>query len=167
MIDLELEQQSWQNAMSTIRSMINKNMEGIEREMARRSYRVANQGRNELVKVMQGTRSGREYKVSGTHQDKGTKKTGVYYTASAPGEVPAMCTGGLRASYAPKITLVREHGNMVCKAGIESGLRSGQYLIGELLEEGTIYMAPRPYREKVLERLEPYAFRIYSQPYPI
>jgi hypothetical protein len=46
-------------------------------------------GRNKIVENLSGTRTGRKYKVPGTQ---------TYYTASAPGEYPAVATGLLRES---------------------------------------------------------------------
>jgi len=51
-------------------------------------------GRNQVVKNLTGSRSGKRYKVPGTQ---------TYYTASAPGEYPAAPTGDLRGSYRAKM----------------------------------------------------------------
>lgn len=48
---------------------------------------AADVGRNQTVQNLAGARSGRTYKVPGTQ---------VTYTASAPGEYPAVATGNLR-----------------------------------------------------------------------
>jgi len=50
---------------------------------------AADVGRNQTVKNLTGARSGRQYKVPGTS---------VTYTASAPGEFPAVQTGQLRSN---------------------------------------------------------------------
>ncbi len=163
-MDLSLEHSNelWNQARITIQNMINTHLTGIEREVAKRGYRVANQTRNELIKLMQGNRSGRRYKVPMTH---GGSASGVYYNASAPNEVPAVRTGALRLSYGAKLTVNQEVGGYTVRAGVESNLRSGNYLIGELLEEGTSKMAPRPYRQAVIDKVTPYAQRIYGEPY--
>lgn len=50
--------------------------------------RAANVARNQIVQNLSGGRSGIQYKVPGTQ---------TYYTASAPGEYPAVATGRLRS----------------------------------------------------------------------
>jgi len=47
-------------------------------------------GRDQVVKNLTGSRSGKRYRVPGEQ---------TYYTASAPGEYPAVPTGDLRGSY--------------------------------------------------------------------
>ena len=44
-------------------------------------------------------------------------------------------------------------------------LGTEQDLLGEILEEGTSRMAPRPHHEKILKHAEPKIVRIYSAPY--
>lgn len=164
-LSLEMEQDLWNQTGIFIRQTINNHLEGIEKEYGKRAYKVANQTRNELIKVMQGTRSGRVYKVPGTHGNNGGRASGVEYTASAPGEVPAIRTGGLRSSYGAKLSMSRSGNNLTLESGVESGYRSGNYLIGELLENGTKNMDPRPFKEQVIDKVTPYAQRIYSAPY--
>jgi len=48
---------------------------------------AADQGRNQTVQNLSGSRSGVQYRVPGTSR---------MYTASAPGEYPAVATGNLR-----------------------------------------------------------------------
>ena len=140
----------------------------IKKQVRRRSYTVSNELRNSALIVLRGQRSGRRYKVPGTYRrqrDKvtGKMKNGRYYTASAPGEPPAMRTGAFRNSWQ---TSTSEHfGSYISR--IESDLRvsNGKYNLGEILEEGTGRMAPRPYVEKTLKHAEPKIVRIYSQPY--
>lgn len=55
---------------------------------------AADIGRNQTIKNLTGSRSGRTYKVPGT---------GVTYTASAPGEYPAVATGNLRERIERKV----------------------------------------------------------------
>ena len=42
---------------------------------------------------------------------------------------------------------------------------NGMYTLGELLEDGTSRMAPRPYQDKILEKAKDPILRIYSDPY--
>jgi len=55
---------------------------------------AADVGRNQTVTNISGSRSGRTYRVPGT---------GVTYTASAPGEFPAVATGNLKGSIQRKV----------------------------------------------------------------
>lgn len=140
----------------------------ITHEMERRSYLAANELRNSALMVLRGQRSGRRYKVPGTYRrqrDKsdGKMKNGRYYTASAPGEPPAVRTGVFRNSWQPTATKV--FGSYISR--IESDVRTdnGRYNLGEILEDGTDRMAPRPYQDRILDDAEPKIVRIYSNPY--
>lgn len=143
--------------------------ETIQHQMERRSYQAANELRNASQLVLRGQRSGRRYKVPGTYRrqrDKtdGKMKNGRYYTASAPGEPPAVRTGAFRLSWQP--TARRVFGSYISR--IESDLEVGtkrKYNLGQLLEGGTPKMAPRPYQDAILDKAEPKIFRIYDQPY--
>lgn len=141
-------------------------VENIKQQVERRSYLAANELRNSALIVLRGQRSGRRYKIPGTYRkqlDKATgkKRNGRYYTASAPGEPPAVRTGAFRSSWQP--TTKALFGSYISR--IESDLTAGGHNLGEMLEDGTRRMAPRPYVEKVLEKAEPKIFRIYSDPY--
>lgn len=140
----------------------------IQHEMERRSYLAANELRNSALLVLRGQRSGRRYKVPGTYRrqrDKtdGKVKNGRYYTASAPGEPPAVRTGAFRMSWQPTARVV--YGSYISR--IESDIRTenGQYTLGEILEDGTSKMAPRPYQDRILEKAKGPILRIYNQPY--
>ena len=135
--------------------------EHIKHEMERRSFLVSNELRNSALIVLRGQRGGRRYKVPGTHKrqrDKASGKmvNGRYYTASAPGEPPAVRTGAFRGSWRPATHVV--FGSYISR--IESNCP-----YAEFLENGTSRMAPRPHQDKILEKATPKAVRIYSQPY--
>ena len=146
-------------------------VENVRRQVKRRTYTAANELRNSALIILRGQRSGRRYKVPGTYRrqrDKtdGKMKNGRYYTASAPGEPPAVRTGTFRNSWQVSQTAVRElYGSYFARIESDARTDNGQYLLGEILEDGTIKMAPRPYQDKVLEHAEPNIVRIYSQPY--
>lgn len=131
-------------------------VDSIKQQMERRAYLGANELRNASLLVLRGQRSGRKYRVPGTKR---------YYTASAPGEPPAVRTGVFRMSWQPK-SLV-ENGAYISR--VESSVRTdnGRYLLGEILEDGTpgSQMAPRPHHEKIQAKAEPAIVRIYNQPY--
>lgn len=140
----------------------------IKYQMERRSYLAANELRNSALLVLRGQRNGRRYKVPGTYKrqkDKATgkMKNGVYYTASAPGEPPAVRTGAFRMSWQPQARVVM--GSYISR--IESGTRTenGAAVLGEILENGTSRMAPRPYKDRILEKAEPAIVKIYAEPY--
>lgn len=142
--------------------------EGIKHEMERRSYLAANELRNASQMVLRGARGGRRYKVPGTYRrqrDKasGKMRRGRYYTASAPGEPPAVRTGTFRASWQPTARVV--YGSYISRIESDATTDNGRYNLGKLLEDGTSKMAPRPYEDKILEKAEPKIYRIYDQPY--
>lgn len=140
----------------------------IKHQMESRSYRAANELRNSALQVLKGQRSGRRYKVPGTYRrqtDKATgkKRNGRYYTASAPGEPPAVRTGVFRMSWQPTAKVV--FGSYISRIESDARTDNGRYTLGEILEEGTSRMAPRPYQDRILEKAEPNIVKIYSEPY--
>lgn len=142
--------------------------EKIKQQMEGRSYRAANELRNSAIIVLRGQRSGRRYKVPGTYRrqrDKtdGKMKRGRYYTASAPGEPPAVRTGAFRDSWQPTAQIVL--GSYISR--IESDVRTdnGQYNLGEILENGTGKMSPRPHHDRIQKHAEPKIVKIYEEPY--
>lgn len=146
-------------------------VENVREQVKRRTYEASNELLNSSRLVLRGQRSGRRYKVPGTYRrqrDKadGKMKNGRYYTASAPGEPPAVRTGTFRNSWQVSQTPVREmFGSYIARIESDAKTDNGKYLLGEILEEGTGRMAPRPYMDKVLEKAEPKILRIYSKPY--
>ena len=127
----------------------------IKHEMEARSYVAANELRNAELLVLRGQRGGRIYGVPGTKKK---------YQASAPGQPPAVRTGIFRLSWQPSAHVV--FGSYISR--IESSVQVGtkrSYTLGELLENGTSKMAPRPHQDKILEKAEPEIVRIYSRNY--
>lgn len=140
----------------------------VKHQMEGRAFRVANELRNAAQLVLRGQRSGRRYKVPGTHRRQRDKVTGKmrrgrYYTASAPGEPPAVRTGGFRNSWQPTARLVM--GSYISRIESDATTDDGKYNLGEILEDGTGRMAPRPHHDRILEKAEPKAFKIYDEPY--
>lgn len=110
------------------------------------AVRASNELRNSALIVLRGSRSGRSYRRPGG---------GRRYTASAPGQPPAVRTGTLRMSWS--ISSVGEgKGHFV--AGIYSDVPYANYL-----EEGTSKMAPRPFREAIIKKAEPRVRRIFNE----
>ena len=140
----------------------------IRHQLERRAFLAANELRNASQLVLRGQRHGRRYKVPGTYarrKDRTTGKVrrGRYYTASAPGEAPALRTGAFRLSWRPT-GLVNGRSYI---SRIESDLQTenGGHTLGEILEEGTSRMEPRPYQDRILEKAERPILRIYNEPY--
>lgn len=127
--------------------------------MRSRGYRAANELRNASQLVLRGQRSGRRYRVPGTRK---------HYTASAPGEPPAVRTGAFRASWQPKQKVnVGTYNQVSVTSYIESRQRTdnGKYNLGSMLENGSGRMAPRPYKENIQEKAKPKIIKIYKEPY--
>ena len=147
----------------------------ISQGVRARAYPVANELRNASQLVLRGRRSGRRYRVPGTysrrrHRDKTTGRMvhGRYYTASAPGEPPAVRTGAFRNSWQAKTeTHLGTNNKVSTRPYIQSRVRTdnGKYILGEVLENGTGKMAPRPYKEKIQQKALPHIRRIYKAPY--
>lgn len=144
--------------------------EAIEHEMESRTYRASNELRNAALLVLRGQRSGRRYKVPGTykrHRNKATGRmmSGRHYTASAPGEPPAVRTGAFRLSWQTNPQFA--FGSYIAR--IESDIRTdnGQHILGEILENGTSRMEPRPYKDRIIEKAEDAIIRIYEEPYNV
>ena len=126
----------------------------IKRQMASRSYRAANELRNSAMDVLRGQRSGRVYRKPGTRE---------YYTASAPGEPPAVRTGLCRISWQP--TTRASEDTFISQIENDVLTDNRKYTLGEILENGTSRMAPRPHHDRILNDAEPKIVKIYSEPY--
>lgn len=164
---------SLDQAPETIRAVVANLVAQAGQEVKSRGVRTANELRTASNHVLSGQRHGRRYRVPGTYskrrrRDKttGRLRSGVYYTASAPGEPPAVRTGAFRVGWKQR-AYTEDLGGGECnvRGVIESDQRAGKYLLGELLEEGTRRMAPRPYKQRVIDRALPKVIRIYKEPY--
>lgn len=142
------------NDSSKIDIIVDKYVRHIKQEMKSRSYRVANELRNNAQLVLRGARHGRRYKKPNTK---------AYYTASAPGEPPAIRTGTFRRSW--QATSYAEGDSVHSEIHSNVSTENGKYLLGEILEEGTGKMAPRPYKEKIEKKTRKAALKIYDEPY--
>lgn len=180
---------------STIEKIVEEKVQQAGWEAESRAYRVANELSNATVKVLAGQRHGRRYIVPGTgrvtykkgkrqkvgisydyvnhtasyiygHPNATAKISYKRYTASAPGEPPAVRTGAFRMSWKRRTYVDSQNGNDRTIHGVaESDLKVGNYLLGELLEKGTTNMAPRPYKQKVIDMAYPKVLKIYKEPY--
>jgi hypothetical protein len=164
-------------AAQVIGKIVQTTLKGIQQEVASRTYRASNELRNAALFVLRGQRSGRRYRIPGSSVD---------YTASAPGEAPANRTGLFRLSWGTHVHSQRSGRKYNCIAAIESNLKVGKYLLGDLLENGTTRnasispaqrqreglslayerrtdrMKPRPYKAAVRARALPKINLIYK-----
>ena len=140
----------------------------IRTQMESRSYKAANELRNSALIVLRGQRNGRRYKVPGTYRRQldpatGKMKNGRYYTASAPGEPPAVRTGLFRLSWQPEAHVV--YGSYISRISSDRRTDDGKHILGDILEKGTARMAPRPHHDRILDHAEPKIYRIYNASY--
>lgn len=145
----------------------------IKHQMRGRSYRAANELRNAALLVLRGQRSGRRYKVPGTYRQQrdkkphgdGKMKNGRYYTASAPGEPPAVRTGTFRNSWQASSRYSDAFGEYWSRITSDVRTDNGRHNLADILENGTERMAPRPFEDPILEKAMPRIRKIYSEPY--
>lgn len=121
----------------------------VNAELPARAAAASQSLRNASLEVLRGQRSGRVYKKAG----------GGTYTASAPGEPPAVRTGRLRGSWRP-VQFGANHQN----PAIETNVPYTDYM-----EHGTPHgmIAPRPFADKIVEKAKPEVEAIYAQPFDI
>lgn len=149
---------AWGNASQVIGKTIQTTLKGLQKEVSQRTYRASNELRNASLYVLRGQRNGKTYKVP---------NTGRTYRASAPGESPAVRTGAFRLSWGTHVHVEKQGTHFKAIASIESKERAGGKLLGEMLENGTGKMAPRPYKQKIIDKALPKIKAIYKKPYSI
>lgn len=168
----------WEDASQVIGKTVQTTLKNLQQEVSQRTYRASNELRNASLHVLRGTRSGRVYRMPDEHgktMSRATKELlkeyghklrgGQLYRASAPGEPPANRTGTFWRSWGTN-PHVEKSGKVYCAvASIESKERVEGYLLGEILENGTGRMAPRPYKQKIIDRALPKIKEIYQKPY--
>ena len=150
------ENQAWNHASQVIGRTVAATLSGIQQEVSQRAYRAGNELRNASLFVLRGKRSGKVYRVPNTRQT---------YRASAPGEAPALRTGVFRLSWGTHVRVEKSGNHFRAISAIESRERAGGRLLGEMLENGTGRTAPRPYKQKVINRALPKVKAIYQKPY--
>ena len=143
-------------ASKIIADTIKTTLTGIHGEAVSRAYRASNHLKTASLYVLRGQRHGRQYRVPHTKR---------YYTASAPGESPAVRTGAFRLSWGTHVRIERQGNVFRCISSIESSLKAGEYLLGDILEEGKEKMKPRPYKNEVRRRAEPSIKSLYMKPF--
>jgi hypothetical protein len=138
--------------------------QSIEKEAQRRSYQASNELRNASLRVLRGQRSGRRYRVPFTRGNylknrKRTRRHAVWYTASAPGEPPAVRTGTLRNSWWPRPRSHRTAAGRTIYAAVFSPVKYAYFL------EAGKGMAPRPFVDRIKQMAMPRISAIYRRPY--
>lgn len=147
---------AWGNASAVIGKTIQTTLKAVDKEVSQRTYRASNELRNSALYILRGKRSGKMYNVPNTKKK---------YRASAPGEPPAVRTGAFRLSWGTHVHVEKSGVHFKAVAAIESRERAGGRLLGEMLENGHRHMAPRPYKQKVIDRALPKIKEIYKKPY--
>ena len=132
----------------------NKVIATVEQEAKSRTVRAANAIKKASNKVLSNAagRSGRVYRKPATKK--------ATYTASAPGEPPALRTGTLRRSWSPL-----PYSEMVGKGKVYTPGIYTEVTYAPYLQHGTAKMAARPFEEKVKQEAWPDVQQIYAQPY--
>ena len=148
-------QQSISNAQFNASKLIGKTI-AVTLKGMQRAYRASNELRNASLYILRGKRSGRIYKVP---------NTGKKYKASAPGESPAARTGIFLLSWGPHAHVEKKGVHFRAVSSIESKEKAGGKLLGEMLENGTGKIKPRPYKQKVIDKALPKIKEIYKKPY--
>lgn len=138
---------------NVIGKTVNSTLNGITAKVTSAAYKSSSELRNSLLHVVRGQRSGRRYRIPHTKR---------FYTASAPGEPPAVRTGMFRLSWYTNVRIERNGKTLRVVSAIESNMKAGKYLLGDILEDGTSKMAPRPYKQKVIDRAMPKIMAIYK-----
>lgn len=135
-----------------LRIEVDKAVRECGKQVVSRGYRAVNEIRNAELEVLSGSRSGRLYK-------KPHFKT--RYRASAPGEAPARRTGSLRLQWNGSVTSETKSGNEIRVLAV----LTSQNEYSGLLDEGTAKIAPRPFKQRIIDKAAPKIHEIYSQPY--
>jgi hypothetical protein len=146
-----------------IESPVKQAVNRVENQIKGRAYQASHELRTAVLYVLRGQRSGRRYRVPYTlgkgRTPSGRKRTPRYYTASAPGEAPAVLTGGLRNSYWPNPRATKAGNQLTVSPAITSPLPRAR------LDIGYGRATPRPYAERTKARALPAIQAIYKRKY--
>jgi len=128
-------------------------------EFKMRMEEAVNIVRNNVLEMLSHQGTGRLYKVPGTKN--------TFYTASAPGEPPAVVTGDLKKSIMTNIivekdTIIGEVGSGLSFNSKGEGGVGVDY--GPMLEYGTMKMLPRPWLRPSFEQSQAEVEDILQQP---
>jgi len=117
----------------------------MEQAAAKKMAEAVNEVRNTVLETLSGNRTGRTYYVPGTRKR---------YTASAPGEPPAVATAELKQSV--KTSIGTEGRTVVGVVGTDT-------IQGKMTEFGTKNMAARPWLRISFEKALPKIKSILSR----
>lgn len=137
----------------------------VQNQAISRQYSASNELRNAALNVLSGQRSGRRYRILHTGK-RGVKSSGTYYTASSPGEAPAVRRGNLRSLWQTRPTVIQDGADMTVKPGIYSPVSYNKYLdnhFGNGAPRKKI--AERPYVDAIKKRAMPNILKIYKRSY--
>ena len=73
-----------------------------------------------------------------------------------------MRTGIFRLSWGPNICIRKNNARLEARAAIESDIKVGKYILGDILENGTGKMAARPYKRKIIDMAAPKIRELYK-----
>lgn len=136
-----------------VKNAIAMKVRGVKKRVTIGAYRISNELRTASLYVLRGERSGRVYRVPFTKKK---------YTASAAGESPAVRTGVFRLSWGINNHIRKNGKRFEMVSSIESKIKAGKYLLGDILENGTGKMAKRPYKQKVINMAMPKIREIFK-----
>lgn len=134
-----------------LEKIVDQKVVAINREMCARSVNASRVLKNSSLVVLRGKRSGRVYRKPFTKS--------ATYRASAPGEAPAPRTGTLLRSWRPKTVIESASSSLSTTSFIETDVK-----YAPMLEDGTPTIAPRPYRDEIIERSLPEIRKIFKEP---
>lgn len=135
-----------------VQAKVSEMQADVNRQVLSRGTRSVNELRNAELEVLKGQRGGRIYRKPHTKS--------ATYTASAPGEPPARRTGNLRLHWNGEV----RGGTTRSGANLTLCLESAEHYAG-YLENGTKKMAPRPFKDKIIQKALPKIIDIFSEPY--
>lgn len=139
---------NWSKQEAAVQNRIKEAVRDANTKAQSCAVRASNHLRNAALTVLRGQRSGRRYKKPHTK---------TYYTASAPGEPPAVRTGMLRMSWGMK---AEGDGKGNYTAGIYTDVP-----YAEDLDIGTPggKIKPRPYKDKIIETAKPKVVSVFAE----
>lgn len=142
-----------ESAAAAIDKAISLQVRGIRGKIAARTYWASNELKTASIYVLRGKRSGRIYRVPFTKQK---------YQASAAGESPAVRIGAFMLSWKIHSSVQKNDLQFRTMASIESSIKVGSYLLGDILEDGTSKMDKRPYKQKIINMAMPKIMEKYK-----
>ena len=140
---------NWSGIEAQFQQAVKGAVQKTKSEAASRAIRASNELRNAALQVLRGQRSGRVYRKPHTRS--------ATYTASAPGEPPAVRSGALRQSWGIRATGDAQ-GDIT--ASIHTNVK-----YAPILQAGAPNIAPRPFEEPIIEKAKPAVMAIYQKPY--